>query len=68
MNILGSYLVFKRELWKSRRAGRHVGRFLEYDLGINPQRKKFYPELHHPSVSLIDVQKDFGENEGNKGD
>jgi hypothetical protein len=41
---------------------------LEYDLGINPQRKKFYPELHHPSVSLIDVQKDFGENEGNKGD
>jgi hypothetical protein len=25
--------------------------------------KKYYPEPHHPSVSLIDVQKDFGENE-----
>jgi hypothetical protein len=68
MNILGSYLVFKRELQKSRRAGRHVGRFLEYDLGRSPPTKEFYPEPQHPSVSLMDVQMDFGENERNKGD
>jgi hypothetical protein len=24
--------------------------------------KKYYPEPHHPSVSLMDVQKDFGDN------
>jgi hypothetical protein len=68
MNILGSYLVFKRELRKSRRAGRHIGRFLEYDLWRSPPTKKFYPEPHHPSVSLMDVQKDSRENERNKGD
>jgi hypothetical protein len=28
--------------------------------------KKYYPEPHHPSVSLMDVQKDFGENERDK--
>jgi hypothetical protein len=27
-----------------------------------------HPEPHHPSVSLMDVQKNFGENERNKGD
>jgi hypothetical protein len=32
------------------------------------QQKKFYPEPHHPSVTLMGVQKDFGENERNKGD
>jgi hypothetical protein len=37
-----------------------MGRFLEYDHGRRPSTKKYYPELHHPSVSLIDVQKDFG--------
>jgi hypothetical protein len=68
MNILGSYVVFKRKLLKSRRAGRHVGWVLEYDLGRSPPTKKFYQEPHHPSVSLMDEQKDFGENEGNKGD
>jgi hypothetical protein len=41
---------------------------LEYDLGGSPPTKKFYPKPHHPSVSLMDEQKDFGENEGNKGD
>jgi hypothetical protein len=34
---------------------------LEYDLGISPPTKKIYLEPHHPSVSLMDVQKDFGE-------
>jgi hypothetical protein len=43
------------------------GRFLEYDRGIRPSTKKYYPEPHHLSVSLMDVQKDFGENERNKG-
>jgi hypothetical protein len=28
--------------------------------------KKYYPEPHHPSVSFMDVQKDFGENERDK--
>jgi hypothetical protein len=41
---------------------------LEYDLGRSPPTKKFYLEPHHPSVSLMDEQKYFGENEGNKGD
>jgi hypothetical protein len=36
---------------------------LEYDHGRRPSTKKYYPEPHHPSVSLMDVQKDFGENE-----
>jgi hypothetical protein len=41
---------------------------VEYDLGESPPIKKFYPEPHHPSVLLMDEQKDFEENEGNKGD
>jgi hypothetical protein len=42
-----------------------MGRFLEYDHGRRPSTKKYYPEPHHLSVSLM--QKDFGENERNKG-
>jgi hypothetical protein len=42
-----------------------MGRFLEYEHGRRPSTKKFYPEPHHPRVSL-DVQKDFGENERDK--
>jgi hypothetical protein len=41
---------------------------LEFDLGGSPPAKEFYPEPHHPSVSLMDVYEDFGKNEGNKGD
>jgi hypothetical protein len=41
--------------------------FLEYDHWKRPSTKKYYLEPHHPSVSLMDVQKDFGENERNKG-
>jgi hypothetical protein len=44
-----------------------MGRFFEYDHGRIPSTKKYYPEPHHPSVSLMDVQKDFGENERKKG-
>jgi hypothetical protein len=43
-----------------------MGRFLEYEHRRIPSTKKFYPEPHHPSVSLMDVQKDFGENERDK--
>jgi hypothetical protein len=43
-----------------------MGRFLEYDHGRSVARK-YYLKPHHPSVSLMDVQKDFGENERNKG-
>jgi hypothetical protein len=43
-----------------------MGRFLEYDHGRSVATKKFYPGPHHPSVSLMDVQKDFGENERDK--
>jgi hypothetical protein len=44
-----------------------MGRFLEYDRGRSVATKKIYLELHQPRVSLMDVQKDFGENERNKG-
>jgi hypothetical protein len=37
-----------------------MGRFLEYDRGRSVATKKFYPEPHHPRVSLMDVQKDLG--------
>jgi hypothetical protein len=43
-----------------------MGRFLEYERRRIPSTKKFYPEPHHSSVSLMDVQKDFGENERDK--
>jgi hypothetical protein len=55
MKILGSYLVSKREPRESRRAGRHVGWILEFNLGGSPSIKEFYPEPHHPSISLMDV-------------
>jgi hypothetical protein len=42
------------------------GRFLECDRGRSPSTKKYYPGPHNPSFSLMDVQKDFGENERNK--
>jgi hypothetical protein len=41
---------------------------LEFDLEISPSTKEFYQKPHHPSVSLMDEQEDFGENEGNEGD
>jgi hypothetical protein len=43
-----------------------MGRFSEYDRGRSVATKKFYPEPHHPRVSLMDVQKDFGENKRDK--
>jgi hypothetical protein len=56
-------LVFEGSPRISGCAWRHIGSFLEYDHGRRPSTKKYYPEPHHPSVSLMDVQKDFGENE-----
>jgi hypothetical protein len=43
-----------------------MGRFLAYDHGRSVATKKFYTEPHHPRVSLMDVQKDFGENKRDK--
>jgi hypothetical protein len=43
-----------------------MGTFLEYDRGRSVATKKFYLEPHHPRVSLMDVQKDFGENKRDK--
>jgi hypothetical protein len=43
-----------------------MGRFLEYDRGRSVATKKLYLEPHHPRVSLMDVQKDFGENKRDK--
>jgi hypothetical protein len=40
-----------------------MGRFLEYDHWRSVATNKFYPEPRHPSVSLMDVQKNFWENE-----
>jgi hypothetical protein len=42
-----------------------MGRFLEYDHGRRPSTKKYYPEPHHPSVSLL-CKWIFGENERDK--
>jgi hypothetical protein len=63
MSILGNYLVFKREPRNKWMCMNAHGRFLEGDHGRSPSTKKYYLEPHHPSVSLMDVQKDFGENE-----
>jgi hypothetical protein len=43
-----------------------MGRFLEYDRDRSVETKIFYPEPHHPRVSLMDVQKNFGENKRDK--
>jgi hypothetical protein len=43
-----------------------MGRFLEYDRGRSVATKKFYPEPHHSRVSLMHVQKDFGDNKIDK--
>jgi hypothetical protein len=43
-----------------------MGRFSEYDRGRSVATKKFYLEPYHPRVSLMDVQKDFGENKRDK--
>jgi hypothetical protein len=29
---------------------------------------EFHPEHHHPSIPLMDVYKDFGEDVGDEGD
>jgi hypothetical protein len=50
----------KRSPGTSGCAWRHMGRFLEYDRGRSIAKKKFYPEPHHPRVSLMDLQKDLG--------
>jgi hypothetical protein len=60
--MLGS----KGSLGTSVCAWRHIGRFLECERGRSSSIKKYYLEPHHPSVSLMDVQKDFGENERDK--
>jgi hypothetical protein len=39
---------------------------VDCDHGRSPSIKKYYLEPHHPSVSLMDVQKDFGENKRDK--
>jgi hypothetical protein len=65
--ILGIAWFSKGSPGTSGCAWRHIGSFLEYDHGKRPSTKKYYPEPHHPSVSLMDVQKDFGENERKKG-
>jgi hypothetical protein len=67
MSILGIAWFSKGGPGTSGCAWRYIGNFLEYDHGKRPSTKKYYPEPHHPSVSLMDVQKDFEENERNKG-
>jgi hypothetical protein len=64
--ILGIAWFSKGSPETSGRAWRNIGNFLEYDHGRRPSTKKYYSEPHHPSVSLMDVQKDFGENERDK--
>jgi hypothetical protein len=54
MNILGSYLVSKRELQRKLTC-RHVGWILEFNLRGSPPTKKFHSEPHHPSIPLMDV-------------
>jgi hypothetical protein len=38
-----------------------MGRFLEYDRERSVAMKKYYPEPHHPSVSLICAKGFWGE-------
>jgi hypothetical protein len=64
--VLGNNSVSKGSPGTSGCAWRHIGRFLEYDCGRSVGTKKFYPEPHHPRVSLMDVQKDFEENKRDK--
>jgi hypothetical protein len=64
--MLGNNSVFKREPRNEWMCMEAHGRFLEYDRGRRPSTKKFYPEPHHPIVSLMDVQKDFAENKRDK--
>jgi hypothetical protein len=50
---MGECLLFSKG--SSRTSGcawRHMGRFLVYDHGRRPSTKKYYPETHHPCVSL----------------
>jgi hypothetical protein len=51
-----------------RNSRRNVGWILEFNLWGSPPTKEFHPEPHHPSISLMDVEKEFGENEGDEGD
>jgi hypothetical protein len=65
--VLGNNSVFKKGA--PEQVDVHGGTwevFLEYDRGRSVATKKFYPEPHHPRVSLVDVQKDFGENKRDK--
>jgi hypothetical protein len=51
---MGECLLFsKRSSGTSGCAWRHMGRFVEYDHGRRPSTKKYYPEPHRPSVSLL---------------
>jgi hypothetical protein len=38
-----------------------MGMFLEHDHGRRPSTKKYYPEPHHLSVSLMDAKGFWGE-------
>jgi hypothetical protein len=37
------------------------GKFLEDDCGRRPSMKRYYPEPHHPSVSLVCAKGFWGE-------
>jgi hypothetical protein len=59
-------LGFQKETRNKWMCMKAYGRFLECDRGRSPSTKKYYLEPHHPSVSLMDEQEDFGENERDK--
>jgi hypothetical protein len=65
--VLGNTSVFKKGA--PEQVDVHGGTlevFWEYDHWRRPSMTKYYPEPHHPSVSLMDAQKDFGENKRDK--
>jgi hypothetical protein len=41
---------------------------LEFNLRRSPPTTQFHPQPHYPSVPLLDVQEDYGEDEGDEGD
>jgi hypothetical protein len=58
---------FDRLLGLIKNLGRHRW-ILEFNLRRSPPKTQFHPQPHYPSIPLLDVQEDYWEDEGDKGD
>jgi hypothetical protein len=41
---------------------------LEFNLRRSPPTTQFHPQPHYPSIPFLDVQEDYGEDDGDEGD